>query len=550
MFSTPASLLNPPSRSPFGLLSWVSVWLIVCCNWALWSTLWALPELTGLQFAGFALLLLVALWAAFVGLGSLLAWRYTLKPFLIISLIVAAVCSYFMVTYKIIIDRSMIVNALQTDTKESFELLNWRMLVFVGLLGVLPSVWVWRSKVSYPMLTSALKRNLFTSIGALSLTIVLVWLGFQNLAVINRSHTQLRYSVTPFNAYVSTFRALNTKKPSAKLPLQAIGTDVSMASRSGLPPLLVLVVGETARADRFGINGYARDTTPKLKALSQNEGVASFGNAWSCGTNTAASVPCMFSSLGKTAFESSDARLEGLLHLIQRAGMGVAWIDNQAGCKGVCENLPTVDIAATPAGKQCAGGECRDTTMLPELSAQLSAMSPAQRARGVVLVMHQMGSHGPAYYKRTDALHKTFKPECASNALPQCDLGHVNNTYDNTIVATDDFLAQTIDWARAQTAFASALVYVSDHGESLGENGLFLHGLPYAIAPDVQKHVPWISWFSNAYTQNTGVSTACLAAASGAKISHDHYFHSVLGLLGLQTALYQPNLDAYKGCYK
>ena len=140
-------------------------------------------------------------------------------------------------------------------------------------------------------------------------------------------------------------------------------------------------------------------------------------------------------------------------------------------------------------------------------------------------------------------------PECTSNNLQDCSQEALVNAYDNTITTTDAFLGGTIQWLKTQEdRYATAMVYVSDHGESLGENNLFLHGLPYSIAPDVQKHVPWVSWFSAAYTQRTGVGSACLKGLRDREITHDHYFHSILGLMDVQAAVYQPALDAYASC--
>ncbi len=196
----------------------------------------------------------------------------------------------------------------------------------------------------------------------------------------------------------------------------------------------------------------------------------------------------------------------------------------------------------------CPDGECYDEVMLHGLDERLATLDPAHRARGVVLVMHQMGSHGPAYFKRSPPAFKRFLPECTSNDLQRCSREELVNAYDNSIAYTDHFLASTIRWLRQQSAWDPAMVYVSDHGESLGENNLYLHGLPWAIAPDVQKHVPWVTWLSDGFTQRSGITLQCLQDARDQKISHDHYFHSVLGLLGIQTAVYQPALDAYARC--
>jgi lipid A ethanolaminephosphotransferase len=167
----------------------------------------------------------------------------------------------------------------------------------------------------------------------------------------------------------------------------------------------------------------------------------------------------------------------------------------------------------------------------------------------VVLVLHQMGSHGPAYHLRSPAAFKRFVPECADNDLQTCSRAALVNAYDNSIAYTDHFLSSTIDWLKQhQAAYDPAMVYVADHGESLGENNLYLHGMPYMIAPDVQKHVPWITWTSPGFAQRTAVGTTCLRDSADRPVSHDNYFHSVLGLLGIQTGVYQRALDVYAPC--
>jgi lipid A ethanolaminephosphotransferase len=117
--------------------------------------------------------------------------------------------------------------------------------------------------------------------------------------------------------------------------------------RRSKPPLLLLVLGETARSGNFSLNGYGRPTNPLLA----KEDVASQRNAWSCGTSTAASLPCMFSNFGREAYDSRPANYEGLLDVLQRAGLAVLWIDNQSGCKGACDRMPNVNtVAAQGAG--------------------------------------------------------------------------------------------------------------------------------------------------------------------------------------------------------
>jgi lipid A ethanolaminephosphotransferase len=227
----------------------------------------------------------------------------------------------------------------------------------------------------------------------------------------------------------------------------------------------------------------------------------------------------------------------------------VLWIDNQAGgCKGVCDRIPNVNTSGGKDAKLCPGGECFDEILVQGLDERIAQLPPAQREKGVVLVMHQMGSHGPAYAQRTPAAFKKFLPECTSSHLPDCSSAQLRNAYDNTIAYTDHVLGATVDWLRRRGDYQGALLYVADHGESLGENNLYLHGLPYAIAPDVQKHVPWVTWLSPGFELGTGVTMQCLRARADTRISHDHLFHSVLGLMQVSTSAYRRDLDAYAGC--
>jgi lipid A ethanolaminephosphotransferase len=237
--------------------------------------------------------------------------------------------------------------------------------------------------------------------------------------------------------------------------------------------------------------------------------------------------------------------------VLQHAGLAVLWLDNQAGCKGMCDRVASASTSALTHPTLCTSGECFDGIMLEGLNERIAALPADKRAKGVVVVMHQMGSHGPAYYKRVPAEFKKFKPECTSNALSDCSREQVVNSYDNTIAYTDHFLASTIKWLKTQESTAQpAMLYLADHGESLGENNIYLHGLPYAVAPDVQKRVPWITWLSTSFAARSRIDHTCLQNNTDQALSHDNLFHSVLGLVGVQTAVYQRSLDVYAACVK
>lgn len=535
---------------PLWLVVLASLWIATVCNVALWRELSRLPGLSGGQAAVISVALVLVITLATTALLSLLAWRWTLKPAITLFLLSAAFGAYFMMAYGVVIDKTMMVNTLQTDVRETRDLLNWRLLATVLVLAVLPLVLLWRQKVRRASAARQLLGNFATLAGACVLLVLVVFLFFQSIASVMRNYTHVRYLINPLNSFYA-LGAIAAKPfqrdESVVLPL---GEDAKLGasySAQTKPPLLLLVLGETARSGNFSLNGYGRPTNPLLA----KENVASQRNAWSCGTSTAASVPCMFSHFGREAYDSRPANYEGLLDVLQRAGLAVLWIDNQSGCKGVCDRVPNVNTVQLKVPGLCDSGECFDEVMLHGIAERIAALPPERRAKGVVVVMHQMGGHGPAYYKRSPQAVKKFLPECADNALQSCSKEGLVNAYDNSIVYTDQLLASSIQWLKAQEArSAPALLYLADHGESLGENNLYLHGMPYGIAPDVQKRVPWITWLSPGFEQRSKLTTACLKQQLDAPVSHDNYFHSVLGLMNVQTTVYKPALDIYAPCVK
>jgi len=536
-----------PGLHPLWLVLATALWIATLGNLALWSALHQNGLLQGWSGIIFAIGLGTALAALLVMLLGLLAWRRTLRPALISALVTSAIATHFMLGYGVVIDRTMLMNVAQTHAAEAADLMTPSLLLTVSMLGLLPAWWTWRIPIATRPWPGQLRHNLLAAGAAATVAVLALLAVFQPLSSAVREHRPLRYLVNPLNTVVAAGQLVVAQLKAAPQPLRPLGRDASMAPSSTArpPPLLVLVLGETARADHLGLNGYTRDTTPELALLD----VVSQRQAWSCGTSTAASVPCMFSHLSREEFDGTTARHESLVDVLHSAGLAVLWLDNQSGCKGVCDRVPNVNTSKIGNTALCADGECRDEIMLSDLDARIASMPAERLARGVVLVMHQMGSHGPAYYKRYSAAFKRFQPECHSAALQECSREEVVNAYDNTIAYTDHFLAATIRWLQTKPDDVdTALLYVSDHGESLGEHNLYLHGLPYALAPDTQKRVPWITWMSPGFAQRTGVSSACLHQRLDEPVSHAHYFHSVLGLLDVQTQVYRPERDFYRAC--
>jgi lipid A ethanolaminephosphotransferase len=499
-----------------------------------------------------------------LGLGVLLAcgtaallaftaWTRGMRLVWWLVLLVAALAQYFMLAYGVVVDPGMAANVLQTDVHEASDLLGLHMLVTVLALLLAPTWWLLRVRIAPMPVLRQVGRNLLLLALALALAAGTVAALSQELAPLMRNHRQLRYLMNPLaSLYSGAVAALRPAlaRSHALVPMTAgAALGASYGAAAAKPLLFVLVVGETARADHFAINGYSRPTTPELARRQ----VLSWRNVRSCGTSTAASLPCMFSPLGKTAFEDRVSDTENLLDVARAAGLAVLWLDNQSGCKGVCDRVPharAVDaLSAEQRSALCDGGECRDAAILQGLDARLAALPPERRAHGVLLVLHQMGSHGPAYYKRSAAPDKRFMPECRTEVLANCSHGELVNAYDNSIAATDAFLGQTVDWLQARAAqYDTGLLYLSDHGESLGEYGLFLHGMPYGVAPDGQKHVPMVAWLGGGLEQRERLSGTCLRATLDAPLTHDNLYHTVLGVLDVHSPSYRPALDAFAGC--
>jgi len=305
--------------------------------------------------------------------------------------------------------------------------------------------------------------------------------------------------------------------------------------------LVILVLDEAARARNFSLNGYEKKTNPQL----EKEAVLSFTNTYSCGTVGATSIPCMFSHFGRNAFSDEKAeRHEGLLDVLSHAGVRVLWRENNSGCKGVCDRVKTEEMSTLKVKELCDTGECQDMILLENLQSHID-----QASGDTLIVLHQKGSYGPGYYRRSPQAFKAFMPECTTNQLQECQADELVNAYDNTILYTDYFLSRVIDLLKVNsTTLNTAMIFLSDYGESLGEKNIYLHGLPYLVAPDEQKHIPFILWLAQPFLDDNHIDKQCLQQKVDDHLSHDNLFHSVLGLMGVRTEMYNRELDLFAGC--
>lgn len=517
-----------------------ALFFVLLCNQSFWSVVLIEERLSRVSGWLFIAALFVSISALHFVLLSIFINRWTLRWLLPILFLATSFAVYFMGRYGVYLDPSMIRNVVATDVGEASDLLAWSMLPYILGFGVLPVFLL--SRLNIELLP--IRRAFFRRLGWMGLAIVIgvgaVLLVFQEMASTMRNDKALRYLITPANYLYSTARVFAGQARNVDSIIQPVGEDARLGPRMSSakkPVALVFVLGETVRAANWGLSGYARQTTPQLAQLD----VINFGNVTSCGTNTETSVPCMFSAWGRREYNERRIRnSESLLNVVNRAGFRVIWLDNQSGCKGVCRG---VEYARPDSPALCKDGECMDEALVESLKATLS------ETRGnVMVVMHQMGNHGPAYYKRYPEQFKAFEPACALSDLAQCPREHIVNAYDNAILYTDHVVASTVKHLQALDSHSTALIYVSDHGESLGEDGLYLHGIPYMIAPDVQTHVPMLMWLSSDYQKALAVDQGCMKRRAEQPASHDHLFHSVLGMLDISTAAYRPEQDLTREC--
>jgi lipid A ethanolaminephosphotransferase len=540
----PGAEVARPALHVETLVLLVAIFLVLAANDAFWrgalaGRSWADPTAWGFAAAVFA-----GLTASYIAVGTAVSGRHTVRPLLTLVLLVSAAADHFSGRYGTYFDTAMLRNVLATDYNEARDLLGWDLGLHMLILGVLPSILVCWPQLKRRTIARSLLVRLAWMTGAVVLAAGSLLLVFGDFSSLMRNNRQLRHLITPGNIVAAAARNAwgRAKRPNEpKLPVAADAALGPAWKGRSRPTLFVLVVGETARAQNFSLGGYRRETNPELARRD----VIYFPNATACGTSTEVSLPCMFSPFGRRGYdEEKIVAHESLLHVLARAGFNVLWRDNQSGCKGVCDGLPVHRLDGADAEGLCANGECLDEVLLQGMEGIAH-----DRHGNLFVVMHQLGSHGPAYFQRYPPSFKRFTPACETAELRRCTEAEIVNAYDNSLLYTDHFLAKVIAFlADAQKTHDTAMLYVSDHGESLGEGGLYLHGVPYAIAPDVQTNVPFAMWLSPAFQRGFGVSRECMGRQTALPVSHDNLFHSVLGVLDVATAAYDARLDLFAAC--
>lgn len=515
-------------------LIWVStLYFAFGLNWALWRYFYDNVSFDNPLFClSLPVLLCLPLFLFF----NLIILPKLAKPLLVVFLLLSSAANHLMYNLGVYIDRSMIRNAFETNVREASDFFTLTGFLWVFATGIVPAIVLLMTKIEFTPARQELKKRL-RSVGAvLALAGVSAALSYKDIVAVGRNHRAARKIINTVNYVYSTARYLRKLK---KRPFTVLEENIP-AVRHQTPRVLVLIVGETARAANFSLNGYARETNPLL----EKQDIVYYKDTVACGTATAVSLPCLFSNLPRGKFDTGNARYtENLTDFLRKAGYDVLWIENDDGCKGVCSRIKTRDVVEEGRSRFCFKSYCWDGALLEAFENDLTAVK-----QDTVIVLHAMGSHGPAYYRRYPDGFKKFAPTCDTADIQKCAKEQIVNTYDNTILYTDFIVSSAIDVLKKFPQFESGLIYVSDHGESLGENGVYLHGFPYAIAPDEQKNVPMLLWL-NRQSRERVSDYACLKkqAAENA-FSHDWVFHSVLGFTDVRSKFYDEKLDLFKPC--
>ncbi|MFW3406470.1 phosphoethanolamine transferase [Aliarcobacter butzleri] len=464
--------------------------------------------------------------------------KYTTKPILITLFVISAFTAYFMDSYGVVIDTEMIRNSLQTNLNESKDLFSFKLVLYVIFLAILPAYFIYKTEIKYKSFKSELFSKLKTILLSLVLILVIIFSFSKFYTSFFREHKPLRYNVNPIFWMYSIGNYINKSMDVAPTTLEEIGKDSKIVEPiEEQKELIILVVGETARADRFSMNGYEKETNPLLK----QEKIINFPNMYSCGTSTAHSIPCMFSIFGKDNYSyKKGISTENVLDVLKDTqDIAVLWRDNNSDSKGVALRVDYEDFKTPATNTICNEEECRDEGMLVGLENYIEK----NKDRDILIVLHQMGNHGPAYYKRYPKEFEKFTPVCKTNQLEECTQEEIGNAYDNAVLYTDYFLSKAINFLKPYSKTKkTALFYISDHGESLGENGIYLHGMPYAIAPKEQINVASFIWLGEG-EMSKDYDINKLISYKDKDFSQDNLFHTLLGLFEVETKIYKKDMD-------
>ncbi|WP_392552446.1 phosphoethanolamine transferase EptA [Orbus wheelerorum] len=515
-------------------------------NSTYYQQVWSKLSISNIEGLLFFCSMPVVVFCVIAILLNILIFPRLIKLIASLLIMISVAVNYFMSTYRIMIDRDMLQNALDTNQMESFSLITPRLITQVIIFGLMPVLLIILIRIKpIQHWVYYLFRRLLTSIIAVIVILLIGIFFYKDYATFMRNNSGIIKYLTPSNYIAALYQQYDYLKYK-NLPFIELGDDAKQLhiNSNGKKNVIILVVGETARAKNFSLGNYEKETN----SLLAKQAITYFPNTSSCGTSTAYSLPCMFSNMAREDYDPKKANKQSnMLDILQKSGINILWVDNDGGCKGVCDRVPTIDATKKYQNdeKLCKDGVCYDEVLLQDLPDYLDNVT-----NDTLIILHTIGSHGPTYYQRYPKEYQKFTPTCDTNEINYCSQEALVNTYDNTIVYTDAVVDKAINLLKNyDKLYNTALMYISDHGESLGENNIYLHAMPYAIAPEEQTQVPLLLWLSTQYQQQQAIDKACLdQKAKDDVFSQDNLFHSLLGLFDVRTEQYTAQLDLLKSC--
>lgn len=534
-----------------GFLAIVSLYFVSVLNYPLWRHVYEIftkSESAEHLNAWFIVAAVIAIYTLIYALLIILAsYKHVQKPLLVLITLLGALCTYASTKYGIIFDQDMIRNFAQTNVSEATSYLSFSSVLSFILLGMVPAVLIIKAPITYlPKWWRSVLLRVSVLASCLVIALTLVLTNYQQFSFIGRNNRTLGKEINPSQVLIASYKLIKDDYFTTPAEPVFLGGDGVPEITRKKPLLTIFVLGETARAANYELLGYDKPTNEFTKPLN----LFNFAKVSSCGTATAQSVPCMFSNLTRANFDNKKVvNRDGVLDVLKKNNIDITWIDNEQDCKGVCKNVKTINITPDDT-KYCKNGSCLDEIVLDKVKPFVQGIK-----KDTLIAVHIMGSHGPRYYERYPKSFERFTPTCNRPDVENCTTTEVINAYNNTILYTDYVVASLIKVLDTATMANGlhlpnrALIYVSDRGESLGENGMYLHGFPYAVAPEEQKHVPMQAYFSKGAVKNLKLDRDCLTKrAQSTSFSHDNIFHTLIGLYDINTVDYDYDMDIFAPC--
>ena len=439
--------------------------------------------------------------------------RFVGRILLAILSIINATAVYFIITYSVMIDATTIENVFNTRYSEASGFFSWGLWLFILVVGVLPALWCLLQPV---VIGKAKKFGIYCG-GSLAVALVVALLNFTQTLWISEHDTELGGLLQPWSYIVNTGRVISFSQDEQAEEIKLPDGKIVDNEKA----VVVLVIGESARKANFQLYGYQRDTNPLLSRQKELK----VYEATSCATYTTAGSKAILEPI------DSDDLYELLPNYAFRTGVDVAWRTTNWGEPPIHIDEYLTDTELADLYPEV--NKAYDGILFAGLRQRIESSSKNK----VLIVLHTSTSHGPKYADKYPKEFEVYKPVARNVEEGEKNVGMLVNAYDNTIRYTDFLLDSLINTLRSMEDWKSAMIFISDHGESLGENKMFMHGLPMRLAPKVQYEIPFLVWTSEHFRNYKSGLPAVL---------EQHYvFHSVLNLLSIDSPTYNKDYDIF-----